>query len=280
MITGLDHVVILLNDLAKGAAAYELALGVKPAWRSQSEGTQAELFTLDNITLELLAPFGTGATADRLRTLLKLRGEGLASLCFGVEDIARMHDRLERLALKPDPIAEVEGRDSDSGATLHWKRTRAATETTRGVRMFFLELAGERPRSEVCAPAPISGIDHVVISTADTERAAGLYGARLGLDMTLDRTSQERGRFMLFRCGDLTFEIVNRPVAGSDEAIDKLWGLSWRVADLAATRERLIKAGLKLTDIRIGRTSGSQVATVREGICGTPTLLVQPASKG
>ena len=60
-----------------------------------------------------------------------------------------MHRRLDRVALKPEPVAEVESRDPVSGAVLHWKRTRAATDLTRGVRMFFLELAGSaraRPR--------------------------------------------------------------------------------------------------------------------------------------
>ena len=140
------------------------------------------------------------------------------------------------MALKPDPVAEVESRDSGSGATLHWKRTRAATELTRGVRLFFLELGQPRPRSAATAAAPILGLDHVVVSTEDPERAAALYGARLGLDMALDRSHQDWGRLMFFRCGDLIVEVVHRPVAGGDQAHDKLWGLSWRVADIDATR--------------------------------------------
>ena len=70
----------------------------------------------------------------------------LASLCFRVADVGKMQRRLERVALKPDPVAEVESGDDASGAALHWKRTRAATELTGGVRMFFLELAEERPQ--------------------------------------------------------------------------------------------------------------------------------------
>ena len=126
--------------------------------------------------------------------MLKIWGEGLASICFRVSDIAKMHRRLDRLALKPDAIADVESRDADSGKTLNWKRTRAATEATRGVRMFFLELPGDRPPSPVTAAAPITGLDHVVISTEDPERAAALYGARLGLDMALDRSPAQPAR--------------------------------------------------------------------------------------
>ena len=97
------------------------------------------------------------------------------------------------------------------GATLSWKRTRAATDATRGVRMFFLEREKERPLSVRTAPASITAMDHVVVSTADPERAAALYGARLGLDMALDRSHPDWGRLMFFRCGDLIVEVTHRP---------------------------------------------------------------------
>ena len=140
VITGLDHIVVLLGDIKAGARTYELLLGRAPSWRSLGDGTETVLFTLDNMSIELMAPTGSSETADRIRNVIKMPGEGLASICFRVGDIARMHRRLDRVALKPEPVAEVESRDSGSGALLHWKRTRAATELARGVRMFFLEL--------------------------------------------------------------------------------------------------------------------------------------------
>jgi len=214
VITGLDHIVVLLGDIRTGARTYELLLGRAPSWRSLGDGTDTVLFTLDNMSLELMAPNGSSEAADRIRDVIKVRGEGLASICFRVGDIAKMHRRLDRVALKPEPVAEVESRDSGSGAVLHWKRTRAATELARGVRMFFLELAQERPRSAATAAAPVLGLDHVVVSTEDPERAAALYGARLGLDMALDRSHPDWGQLMFFRCGDLIVEVVHRPVAG------------------------------------------------------------------
>ena len=275
MITGLDHVVVLLDDIKAGTAAYELLLARAPAWRSHNDGAETVMFTLDNMTLELMAPASSGPTADRIRSVLKIWGEGLASICFRVSDVAKMHRRLDRLALKPDAIADVESRDADSGKTLNWKRTRAATEATRGVRMFFLELAADRPLSPVTAAAPITGLDHAVISTEDPERAAALYGARLGLDMALDRSHQEWGQLMFFRCGDLIVEVVHRPVAGADDTHDKLWGLSWRVADVDATRARLAEAGIDVSEVRAGRKPGTRVVSVRSGTCGIHTLLVE-----
>ena len=106
MITGLDHVVVLVGDLAAGQAACERLLGRAPSWQGSTDGGQTVLFTLDNMSLELMAPVGNSEAAERIRGVLKMQGEGLASICFRVADIAKMHRRLDRLALKPDPIAE------------------------------------------------------------------------------------------------------------------------------------------------------------------------------
>lgn len=279
MITGLDHVVVLLSDIKAGAKAYELLLGRGPSWRGESDGSETVLFTLDNMTLELMAPAGSSPTAERIRNVIKIWGEGPASICFRVGDIEKTRRRLDRVALKPEPVAEVEGRDIGSGRILRWKRTRVATELTRGVRMFFLELAEERPLSPANAAAPVLALDHVVVSTEDPERAAALYGARLGLDMALDRSHHDWGQLMFFRCGDLIVEVVKRPVAGADQNHDKLWGLSWRVADIAATRARLVAAGVDVSEVRAGRSPGTRVMSVRDGTCGIHTLLLERTAK-
>jgi catechol 2,3-dioxygenase-like lactoylglutathione lyase family enzyme len=279
VITGLDHVVILVRDIAAGEAAYQTLFARTPAWRNSGDGADRVLFTLDNVTLELMSPGGEGANADRIRNVMAEQGEGLASICFKTNDIARMHRRLDRLSLKPEPVAEAESRDTLSGATLSWKRTRAATDATRGVRLFFLELAKERPPSVRTTAASVTAMDHVVVATADPERAAALYGARLGLDMALDRSHPDWGQLMFFRCGDLVVEVVHRPGKDTDAARDRLWGLSWRVADADATRTRLASAGLDVSEVRTGRKPGTRVLTVRSGTCGIPTLLVERTAK-
>jgi catechol 2,3-dioxygenase-like lactoylglutathione lyase family enzyme len=285
VITGLDHVVVLTGDINAASAAYQTLFARAPAWQNSGEGADRVLFTLDNTTLELMAPSGEGANADRIRSVLAAQGEGLASICFRTSDIAKMHRRLDRLTLKPDVIADVESRDAISGAVLSWKRTRAATEATRGVRMFFLERDKERPLSVRTTPGSISAMDHVVISTSDPERAAALYGARLGLDMALDRSHPDWGRLMFFRCGELIVEVTHRPGKETDTSQeklqdklqDKLRGLCWRVADIDATHARLVQAGVDVSEVRAGRKPGTRVMTVRNGTCGVPTLLMQPS---
>lgn len=275
MITGLDHVVILLDDLEEGVAAYQTLFARKPAWRSKSEGAAMAIFTTANMSVELMAPDGAGAAADHIRAVLPESGGSLASICFRTDDIANMHRRLDRVALKPEPVAAVESTDLITGAKLAWQRTRAATAMTRGVRQFFLQLADERPVSDPVGEAPFLGLDHIVISTHDPDRAAALYGARLGLDLALDRSNPDWGHLMFFRCGDLIVEVVQRPHDEGDVNHDVLWGVTWRVADIDAARARLMTAHVSVSEVRNGRKPGTRVASLRDGTLGIPTLLIE-----
>jgi hypothetical protein len=145
--------------------------------------------------------------------------------------------------------------------------------------MFFLELAKERPLSVRTTPASITSMDHIVVSTSDPEHAAALYGARLGLDMALDRSHPDWGRLMFFRCGDLIVEVTHRPGKHPDASRDTLWGMTWRVADLDATRERLVASGIDVSEVRDGRKPGTRVMTVRSHTCKIPTLLLERTPK-
>jgi catechol 2,3-dioxygenase-like lactoylglutathione lyase family enzyme len=278
VITGLDHIVLLAHDIGAATAAYETLLGQNVAWRTSGDGVETAIFTLANMSLEVMAPSGSGATAERVRARLAEQGEGLASLCFRVDGIDKFQRRLKRLGLVPEDVAQSGSSNAIDGATLAWKRTRTAVDATHGVRLFFLEPAAERPRSQAAADAPITGLDHVVISTQEPERAAALYGARLGLDMTLDLSRPDWGvRLMFFRCGDLVVEIVHRLNEAAATGSDSLWGLSWRVGDLGATHARLVASGLDVSEIRTGRRPGTRVFTVHTGSLGVPTLVIQPA---
>ncbi|WP_407703484.1 VOC family protein [Terricaulis silvestris] len=128
------------------------------------------------------------------------------------------------------------------------------------------------------APAVADGalaLDHLVVRSADMERAAAFYGARLGLDMRLDREVGGR-RLMFFRVGDTVVEIAEHK-ADADRG-DRLWGLSWRVADADAERARLTQAELDVSEVRLGMKPGTRVFTVRDGTCGVPTLMIEAGS--
>lgn len=134
---------------------------------------------------------------------------------------------------------------------------------------------GRPPQPAAVRPGALTALDHVVIQTAAPERALALYGAKAGLDLRLDRTEPRWGtRLMFFRCGDLVVEIMHNLAAGMSEAPDRLWGLSWRTADLDAAQARLVAAGIDVSAVRPGRKPGTRVFTIRSGTSGVPTLVV------
>lgn len=263
MITGFDHVVIAVHDLEASAAAYETLLGRHVVDRHSHDGIDVARILLDNIAVELIAP-GDGPNADRVRAALE-DGEGLKSLVFAARDLPSLHRRAARVGLAPEAIAE-------RGA---YSVFRFATERTHGLRLMALA----REASAAASPASthgVTGLDHIVVRTPDAERAAALYGARLGLDMRLDREVAQR-RVMFFRCGDAVVEVLHDP--SIDNGRDRFWGLSWRVANADEARARLAQAGLDVSDVRTGLKPGTRVFTVRNGTCGVPTLMIEPSAK-
>lgn len=278
MIQALDHAVVLVRDFDAAVANYETLLARKVAWRTSTDGAATALFTLANTSIELMAATGAGGTGDRVRAALDERGEGLASVAFRVADVSRMHRRLSRLGLNPEALTGTTSRNDLDGATLQWQRTRAETAATHGIRQFFLEMKGQRPQSAPTASSPVTSLDHIVIGTPAPERAAALYGARLGLDMALDRSNPDWGvRLMFFRCGDMIVEVAHSLRDGAGEGPDTFRGLSWRVADIDAAQARLVGASFNVSEVRIGRKPGTRICTVRDRTSGVPTLLIQPA---
>lgn len=139
------------------------------------------------------------------------------------------------------------------------------------------DLAGTTWRLAPLAPLPAHGLDldHVVVTSGDAVRAAADFGARMGLDLRLDRRTEFGYHGLFFRCGDSVVEVVvpNDPPAGPD----RFGGLAWR-CDVAVTRERLVAHGVEVSEVRDGRKPGTLVATVRDRALAVPTLLIGPSA--
>lgn len=126
-------------------------------------------------------------------------------------------------------------------------------------------------------PEPAPAIDHVVVHTVDPARAIALWRDRVGLRLALDREFRERNlRLLFFRSGGLTLEYAcPLPIPAGEPGSDRLHGVSYRVPDLVARRDRLLAGGLDVSEVRRGMRPGTTVATVRSGTAGVPTLLLQ-----
>lgn len=248
MIEALDHIVLAALSPDGAVADYQALLGLHAGDAS---------FQLANMRLEVRA----GAEGHN---------EGLAALAFATSDGAKALRLLQQRAL---PVA------AEADGTLI-----IAAPATHGVAISLVPRTGaDAPRSSQPVPdadeaSCVSGLDHVVIRTPNPERAVALYAGRLGLSLRLDRSEPAWGaRLLFFRCGDLIVEVVHELKSGLGDGPDRLWGLSWRVPDIAKAHGRLRAAKLEVTDIRRGRRPGTAVFTVKSRTVNVPTLMLGAA---
>jgi len=279
MITALDHFVLVCPDIASATADYEALLGQSPAWQAEAGGVAVSVFAVGNTAIELMAPSGDGETAKKLRALTK-DGARMTSLVYRSDDLAADHHVMTRRGLRPGEISNGASTHQATGKTRSWQRFRIPDDQMAGVKTFVLQtdtpLLAETPQ-----PGAATALDHLVVNTPNPERTVATYGARLGLRFALDRTAEEwKTRFLFFRLGGLTLEIINR--LGEDQdpnGPDSIWGLTWETDDLAAAHARLEASGHNLSEIRTGRKPGTTVFTVRDRTQGVPTLFIAHAKR-
>jgi catechol 2,3-dioxygenase-like lactoylglutathione lyase family enzyme len=279
-------VILAVSDLDVAARSYARLLGRSPSWRGEhpGAGTANALFRLENTYVELLAATGEGPVGAALRGWLAERGEGPIGLAFGTDDAAATREALAARGLLPGPLQKGMGRDVESGAVREWLRVDLPLARTRGVLLFAIEHLSPPDVLPIVPPpgdasAAVFALDHAVVRTPDAEAARSLYGDALGLRLALDREFPQWGaRLLFFRVGGITVELAAElgGTPASDAATDRLWGLSWRVADADAARARLAAAGFDVSEVRAGRRPGTRVLSVRDGTHGVPTLLLEP----
>lgn len=287
MLQTVDHVLLAVRDLEAATRETARLLGRSPGWRGEHPalGTANALFRLENTYLELLAPARPGPVAARLEEQLAAHGEGLFALAFGTADAEACRAALEARGWGAGAVQKGLGRDVESGAFRKWLQVPFPPERTRGLRLFAIEHLSS---PDLLPPTPVSGdpaaaphaLDHVVVRSADVEASRGLFGEALGIRLALDRSFEAFDmRALFFRLGGVTLEVAGSLATPPDPAApDTLWGLAWKVADVAAARARLAAAGVEISEVRAGRKPGSAVCTVRSSTCGVPTLLVGPAA--
>ncbi|WP_210527007.1 methylmalonyl-CoA epimerase [Rubellimicrobium arenae] len=94
MIGRLNHVAIVVPDLAEAVARYRDALGaeVGPPQDLPEHGVRVVFVTLPNTKVELLEPLGEGSPVDGF--LVKNAAGGIHHICYEVEDLLAARDRL------------------------------------------------------------------------------------------------------------------------------------------------------------------------------------------
>lgn len=267
MITSLDRIRLQAADVAGAATSMEQLLGF-----SAERGEEGAVLRLPGLSLDI-DPTESGT-------------DGLSGLAFGVEDLGAASGILERRALRPSsprPSSPVAFAESDTrGNLIEGRRVDLSVEATHGVPVSLIEYTAKPGAGQegLSTKGAVSGVDHVVIRTTHPNRAVALYGARLGLDLRLDRTEPRwNTRFMFFRCGNVVIEVTYDLREEASAAPDRLWGITWRVDDIEATRARLAASGFDISDVRTGRKPGTRVFTVRNNTVGVPTLILQASPR-
>ena len=258
MITGLDHVAIAVRDFDAAVDGYRRLLGREPELEPR-DGADRAWFHLDNMALEVIAASGDGPAGDRLRARLEAAGEGLWIAAFQSDDVAADARLLARRGLDVEPFRDI--------ARVHAAGLDFVLTPGR---------IGAQPSPPTATEAAaVSGLDHVVVHTQNPDRALGLYGAKFGLDLRLDRANEQWGaRQLFFRCGGTVFEVGAGLKAPVSDAPDRFGGLAWRVTDPEAAQARIASGGFDVSEVRTGRKPGTQVFTVRSGPPGLPALMI------
>lgn len=277
MICGFDHIALVVRDLDAARARLEALLGLTPEWIGADGGARHAWFQMGNIALDVIAPTGPGLTGDMVAARLASHGEGLWALAFAVEAPDKFIRTLNNRGVSAPPLSKLRVIREGGDERRYWQMSTLELAPLAGHPVFLIDQAqGFDWPQAARAEAPVTGIDHIVIRTGDSVRAAATYGAQLGLDLRMDRTVREfGGRMQFFRCGDAILEVVaDAKEAGGD---DRIWGLSWRVDDAHAAQARIAAAGFDVSPVRVGRKPGTEVFTVRDAPAGVPTLMVAKA---
>ena len=239
MITALDHVTLRASFRGGAVGAYEILFGRK------AEGAALRV---GNAGIEIEDESSTAH---------------LGAMVFAADSL----DQAERLLQRRAVASERRG------ALLQ-----LSPAATHEVPIALIE----RPQPPPVSPlfksdeaSSIGALDHVVIRTPNPERAIAFYAGRLGLDLRLDRSNPEWGaRLLFFRCGDLVVELAHDLKKGVADLPDRLWGLSWRAADVARAHARLAKAGVEVSALRDGRRTGTRVFSVLSHTANVPTIVI------
>jgi len=170
--------------------------------------------------------------------------------------------------------------DAEQGRALRFLSSAEAApriESVHGVTVLVDPVPAIAAAAASHPGAPLPAIDHVVIRTNAPERAIRSWRDERGVRLAFDKEFPKRGlRLLFFRSHGITLEYAAPfpPVETSPED-DAIYGVSYRVPDLATARARLLAAQIDVSEIRRGHREATSVCTVRSGTRGIPTLLLE-----
>ena len=280
MISSLDHLIIAVKDLEEAEKNYKKIFGADPVWRGQHKalGTANSIFNFKNTYFELLAAKGNGLGAELVNNSIAEKGEGLAGIVFGSDDIERTSNSLKKIGYEISDLSVGEGENSKNNKIRKWKNLFLPPELTRGILSFIIQHTdGSLPSSDAYSKGEINKLDHVVINTNDADGFIKVYKDIFNIRLALDKVIEHwKSRMLFFRVNKTTIEVIEKK--DEDDTKDSLWGLAWEVDSINEAHKRLTREGVEISSIKEGLKENTLVATIKSHTHNVPTLLIEHKS--
>ena len=277
MFSGLDHLIVAVNDLEEAEANYTKVFGMEPVWKGEHKalGTSNVIFNFKNTYFELLAAKGEGLGAELVKNMIKEKGEGLIGIVFGTKNINQCSSQLKEMGYSISEISDGEGINGKTNQIRNWINLFLPPELTRGLFSFIIEHTnGELPAVDKYSKAVLNKLDHVVINTNDADGFISIYKDVFNIRLALDKVIEHWGRRILFfRLNETTIEVIEEK--NEKDSLDTLWGLAWEVDSIEEAHKRLSDQGIDLTPIKKGLKENTLVTTIKSHTHNVPTLLIE-----
>ena len=281
MIKTLDHIIIAVSNLDKAEESYTKIFGSPSVWKGEHKeyGTINCLFNFQNTYFELLAAKGEGLGASLVEHSLKKKGEGLIGIVFGTNDINKSRKKLIDKGFLVGDISSGEGTNFKDKSIRKWKNLFLPPELTRGLFSFLIQHThGSLQTQNIYSSSTVNKLDHLVINTSDADGFIKIYKDVFDIRLALDRYVKEwKSRILFFRFNKTTIEVIEKK--NDETSDDSLWGLCWEVKDIGKTHKRLLKEGVKVSEIKNGIKANTLVATIESHTHNIPTLLIEHLDK-
>ena len=276
MISSVDHLIVAVKDLDQAINDYEKVLDVPPCWKGKHSelGTRNALFNFENTYLELLSPSQEGPGTDFVNSLLEEKGDHLAGIALGTQNIELAQEELKRNGHVVE-ISSGEATNEKDGKIRQWKNIFLPNTLSRELFIFIIEhTEGNLLKHETQDPSKVKKLDHVVINTQDADDFISIYRDVYKIRLALDKTIEHwKRRMLFFRTNATTIEVIEEK--DKKESADELWGLAWEVDSIDAVHKRLVSNSVEVTPIKDGLKKKTLVATIKSHTCNVPTLLIE-----
>ncbi|MEC8427565.1 MAG: hypothetical protein VXZ35_04015 [Pseudomonadota bacterium] len=266
-ITHFERIQICCDDVYQSASSFSKMLGRNPLWTGQyrlldnagrvCDHGASVWFAFENTKIELCS-----SSQRQMQT-------GIAGVVMGCEPEQPLPQDFQQINAYRCVFSSVDG------GVFEEDQFTLESSDRDGFLMTLVKTPWAYPVADV--EGDIARVDHLVLYSHDAQTCIDRFGeSGLGLRLALDQTVPEwGGRMLFFRIGKLTLEVIvpNDPMTRPDF----FWGIAYQTHGLASTHERLLNAGVAVSDIRDGRKPGTRVASLKSGDLGIPTLLLEPA---